>query len=128
MFCNKTTLILSIICIVFISGCTGNYEVIVDGQNTYEYNTLSNDNIIVECYFDTTNIGTMDADNVQVDYSLLFDNRILETNTIYFGTVRDGANVQKKRTHSVTLTNSEWHELKSKNGKINLKIDKVRAE
>ncbi|WP_440952220.1 zinc-ribbon domain-containing protein [Methanococcoides sp. FTZ1] len=104
------------------------YNIVVESQISYEYSTSSNQNIIVNCYFDTTNIGTAGGDNVQVDYSLLFDDRVLESSTIFLGSVSAGSDTHREKGHSVTLTNSEWRELKNDITEITIEVDEIRAE
>lgn len=102
------------------------YEIIVDSQGKYEYSQIWNEDILVNSYFDITNIGTAGADNVQVDYSLLFDGRVLSSSTIYLGSISAGSNVHREKSNSVTLTDHEWTELGDK--KIEVQIGEIRGE
>lgn len=102
-------------------------HVIVDSQGGYEYSKSSNENIIVNCYFDTTNIGTAGADNVQVDYSLTFNGRVLTSSTLYLGSIPAGSNIHREKSHSISLTNSEWKQLVNGFNKINIDIGEIRS-
>lgn len=106
---------------------TGHYEIIVQSQWSYTYDRSSNEKIILNCYFDVTNIGTASADNVQVDYSLLFDGRLLDTSTIYLGTIPAGSNIHREKGHAVKLNSFEWNDLVDEEEEIEIEIDEIRA-
>lgn len=112
----------------FLDNLGGYSNVIVESQWEYEYNQHSNERIIVNCYFDFTNIGTATADNVQVDYSILFDGRVLETSTIYLGSIPAGSSLHREKGQSVNLNSFEWNDLIDEEEKIEVSIDEVRSE
>jgi len=132
---NKLLLTILIISTLLCSGCTelpdttDRYShVYAEARGTYEYSTGSNDPILLDGYFDITNTGNYKADNVQVDYSILISGKVLDSGTLYVGTLNGGQYTNRKLTTVVELTDSEWKRLKNDMVNIEFSVDEIRSE
>jgi len=74
-----------------IMGCSGREPNIVI-KSTYQASVsdLQRDPIPITTHLDLVNTGEGDAKNVQIDVEILYNNRAVKTEVVYFGTVKAG--------------------------------------
>ena len=94
-------------------------------SSSYEASGLAllSNPVLMQVHADATNVGDMDAKNVECVVQITYNGKIVEEQTVYFGTVKVGSPVRKDTIINVNIPTNYWQNF-NKNA-LDLKIGKI---
>lgn len=101
--------LLIFICLILFSGCVGTEtKVLINGYYEASGLALLSNPFNVDLHLEATNVGDIDAKNVEAVVQMTYDGNVVGQDRIYFGTVKVGIPVTKYSILKVTIPDTEW--------------------
>ncbi|MDK2974459.1 MAG: hypothetical protein PWP08_830 [Methanofollis sp.] len=109
---------------VLSSGCiSGETQVQVDGYYEASGIALLSNPFNVNLHLEATNLGDIDAKNVEAIVQMTYDGTVVGQDKVSFGTVKVGIPVSKDTVAKVTIPSAEWANFDS--DKLNLAVKTI---
>jgi hypothetical protein len=106
------------------SRCVGSSpKVLVSSSYEASGLALLSNPVLMQVHADATNVGDVDAKNVECVVQITYNGKIVEEQTVYFGTVKVGSPVRKDTIINVNIPANDWQNF-NKNP-LDLKIGKI---
>lgn len=129
---NKTKLcfgfvVLIISTVILSSGCAvSSPKVLIGGSFEASGFALQSNPVVMQVYVDATNVGDVDAKNVESVIQITYNGKIVGEETVYFGTVRVGSPIRKETIINANIPANDWQNF-NKNA-LEFKIGKITID